>query len=130
MLLGLLSSDNADSASHKYAVQIVNMVGGLPLAISQIANFISLRKLPLKDFPALYERNSAQIDARKGRSSRYEHAVSTVWEISLSRLSGPASHLLNLLAFLNPDVIDEKMLTEGASKVEDMDFEFLLDEME
>ena len=129
-LLKLLAYDENSLESKDYAMKIAKMLGGLPLAINQIASFISQRRLPLKDFPALYERNSTKIDARKSRLTQYEHTLSTVWELSLSRLSGNAAHLQSLMAFLNPDMIDEKMLVNGAPAISDKDFEFLSDEME
>ncbi len=129
-LLNLLAYDENSVASKIHALEITKMIGGLPLAINQVASFISQRRLPLKDFPCLYERNSAKIDSRKSRLTLYEHTLSTVWGLSLSRLSGNAAHLQNLVAFLDPDVIDGKMLAQGASRISDPDFEFLLDEME
>lgn len=51
--------------------------------------------------------------------------------MSFSKLSGDSCTLLNLLAFLEPDAIDEAILVEG-SKLPNWgkEFEFLSDEME
>ena len=130
MLLRLLSLDVTNAVNQANATTIAEMLGGLPLALNQIASFISQRKLSLHDFLPLYERNSDKIDAKKSRLTQYEHALSTVWEMSLSRLSGPSAHLQKLIALFHPDGVNEDMLREGSKFVSDKDLDFLSDEME
>jgi hypothetical protein len=130
MLLKLLDLDQELASNQENATSITRTLGGLPLAINQIGSFVSQRKLPLIDFIPLYERNAAKIDDRKSRLTQYEHTLTTVWEISLAKLSGDSYHLQNLLAFFAPDRIDETMLTEGSGTMGDDAFEFLKDEME
>lgn len=108
----------------------MNILGGLPLAINQIASFIQQRKLQLKDFPALYDRNASKVDDKKIRLTRYEKTLGNVWELSLSKLSTNAAHLHGLLVFFSPDAIDEAMLIDGGLTVTDEDFAFLTDHME
>lgn len=131
VLLRLLGLDADLSSNQEKAREITQALGGLPLALNQIGGFITQRKLPLQDFLALYERNSAKIDSRKTGFSEYEHTLSTVWEMSFNKLSGDSCTLLNLLAFLEPDAIDEAILVEG-SKLPNWseEFDFLSDEME
>lgn len=129
-LLRILGRNEQDTQEIKLAVEIVKSLGGLPLAINQIASFILQRKLQLKDFPALYDKNASKIDDRKSRLTSYEKTLSDVWALSLSKLSGDAAHLHGLLAFLNPDVIDETILAIGGAAVTDHDFHFLTDDME
>jgi NB-ARC domain len=130
MLLNLLELDPESTSNQEDARAIANILGGLPLAINQMGSFVSQRKLPLQDFLPLYERNAAKIDARKSRLTQYEHTLSTVWEISLTRLSGDSYHLQKLLAFFDPDSVDEAMLIEGSQSIDDDAFGFLNDEME
>lgn len=108
----------------------MNILGGLPLAINQIASFIQQRKLQLKDFPALYDRNASKVDDKKSRLTRYEKTLGNVWELSLSKLSINAAHLHGLLVFFSPDAIDEAMLIDGGLTVTDEDFAFLTDHMD
>ena len=129
ILLRLAGLDPDRPINQKTAKTIAHTLGGLPLALSQIASFISQRKLPLQDFIPLYERNAATIDDRKSRLTSYEHSLSTMWEISLAKLSGASGHLQKLLAFLEPDEIDEAMVIEGSQSIIDEDFIFLRDEM-
>lgn len=100
------------------------------MALNQIGGFITQRRLPLQDFLPLYERNAAKIDSRKTGISGYEHTLSTVWEMSISKLSGDPYTLLNLLPFFQPDGISETILLEGSALVDDVGFSFLRDEME
>jgi hypothetical protein len=130
MLLKLLDLDPKLALNSENAKSIARTLGGLPLAINQIGSFVSQRKLPLRDFIPLYERNAAKIDDRKSQLTQYEHTLSTVWEISLSKLSGDFYHMQNLLVFFVPDRIDETMLTEGSGAMDDDTFDFLQDEME
>jgi hypothetical protein len=130
VLLHLVGLETNLPSNQEKARVITHALGGLPLAINQIGGFISQRKFPLQDFLPLYERNSAKIDARKTGLSDYEHTLSTVWEISLSKLTGDPCTLLNLLVFFEPDAIHEVVLTEGSKSLDDNEFEFLHDEME
>lgn len=127
-LLSLLGPNEQNEK--ELAASIANMLGGLPLAINQIASFILQRKLRMEDFPALYDKHATKIDARKSRLTSYERTLENVWEMSLTKLSGNAVHLHGLLAFFNADAIDEAMLLNGGSAITDRDFAFLSDEME
>lgn len=100
--LSLVSRDPQAGANTSMASDIEDTLGGLPLAISHISGFTVQQKLALVDLLPLYERNAAKIHARKGGISGYEHTLSTVWEIALSKLTGDASKLQKLLAFLKP----------------------------
>ena len=130
VLLNLVGLDVKLPSNREKASAITYTLGGLPLALSQIGGFIAQRKLPLQDFLPLYERNSTKIDARKTGINDYEHTLSTVWEMSLSKLSGNSLTLLNLLTFFMPDAIPEPVLVESSKLLEDEEFEFLRDEME
>ena len=130
MLLNFLTLDASLLSNQENAKAITAALGGLPLALTQIGGFIMQRKAPLKEFLPLYERNSAKINARRSSMTDYEHTLSTVWEMSLSKLTGPPNHLQKLLVFFAPDAIQELVFREGSGLVEDEDFEFLGDEME
>ncbi|ELR03921.1 hypothetical protein GMDG_06452 [Pseudogymnoascus destructans 20631-21] len=131
VLLRLVGLDSNLSSNQEKAREITQALGGLPLALNQIGGFITQRKCPLQEFLALYERNAAKIDSRKTGFNEYEHTLSTVWEMSFSKLSGDSCTLLNVLAFLEPDAIDEAILVEGSKLPNwDEEFDFLSDEMD
>lgn len=77
----------------------------------------------------LYEKNSARIDARKVGIGSYEHTLSTVWDMSLSKVTGESRELLSVLAYFQPDAISEEILSEGSSHVDQEKFGFFEDEM-
>lgn len=129
-LLHRIGLDRFSEPNKKDAEAITHALGGLPLALTQIGGFISQRKIPLRDFLPLYERNAAKIDSRKTGISDYEHTLSTVWAMSLKNLSGPARHLQNLLAFFDSDSVHEIVLIEGSRLLENDDLAFLQDEFE
>lgn len=130
ILLQLVRLSKTEPANKAEAESISHAFGGLPLALDQIAGFITQRRLRLKDFLPCYERNAAKIDSRKTGVGDYSHTLSTVWEMTLANLSGYASHLQKLLCFFESDVVHESILVEGSKLVEDIEFEFLSDEME
>lgn len=130
VFLTLLGYNDANKETMDLALNITQMLGGLPLALNQIASFITQRQMRLRDFPVMYEKHSAAIDAKKSRLTTYEKTLATTWDISLSRLSGDAIHLQSLLALLDPDTIHEEMLTSGALAVSESELAFLGDEFE
>ena len=130
ILLQLLNIERPDDLQQTEARKIAKTLGGLPLALDQIAGFITQRKLRIQDFLPLYERNAAKIDARTQGFSGYPHTLATVFEMTLTNLSGSSLHLQNLLGFLEPDAVSETIFEDGADLVKDSDFDFLADEME
>ncbi|KAI9846534.1 MAG: hypothetical protein M1837_003955 [Sclerophora amabilis] len=128
--LGLVGRDPQDSSAKASAKEIVQVLGGLPLALNQIGGFIVQQRLALEKFLPLYERNSAKIHARRLIRGNYEHTLSTVWELALGQLSGPSSTLQKLLAFFDPDKIHESVLQEGADQTHGKEYDFLHDEMD
>lgn len=129
LLLKALDLHDSAPDDRQHAVAITKTFGGLPLALAQIGGFIKQRKLSLNEFLPLYERNSSKIDARKTPGSDYEHTLSTVWNVSLEKLTETSTCLLNLLSFFEPDVIPEDILLQGSRNMDD-EFSFLCDEME
>ena len=130
VLLHLIGVDNQSPANQEKAQEITQTLGGLPLALNQISGFITQRRLPLHDFLPLYERNAFKIDTRKTGIDGYENTLSTVWEMSIRKLSGDPCTILNLLAFFQPDAISETVLVEGSRLVDDAGLHFIQDEME
>lgn len=128
--LSLVDRDPISESSRASAAKIVEVLGGLPLAINQISEFIARNKLTVEEFLPLYAQNSEKIDKRKVFRGDYEHTLSTVWEFALDKLSGPSRTLQIFLAFLNPDRVHESMLREGSEQAGDEDIAFLRDEME
>ncbi|KAF2280328.1 uncharacterized protein EI97DRAFT_447867 [Westerdykella ornata] len=130
VLLNLVGLDSTSKLNREKAVEIMDTLGGLPLALTQIGGFIVQRRLPLRDFLPLYERNASEIDARKTSISDYEHTLSTVWEKSMRELEGDAQTLFNLLPYFQQDGIDEMTLSQGSIGLNASGYEFLHDDMD
>ncbi|CAK7200406.1 hypothetical protein SEUCBS139899_003101 [Sporothrix eucalyptigena] len=123
----------ADDPAEAEAVnKICQLVGGLPLAMVQIGNFIRNRSCSYAEFLRMYEKSAEKILKRSDKPVEYEHTVLTTWELSLHGLSDDGRHLQNLLAFLDPDGVQESVLTneKAVEKLDNSDFEFMSDEFD
>jgi NB-ARC domain len=126
-LTGFEGADDEDTAA---AAEICRLLGGLPLAIVQVSEFICDRGSSYTEFLALYQKSSAKILARGEVPLEYTHTLSTVWELSLNNLPQDASTLLKLIAFFDPDAIEERLLTNADAGLSDERLVFLSDEFE
>jgi hypothetical protein len=99
------------------ATQIVEELGCLPLAIEQAAAYIRETSKDIFRFLPSYRRNRKTHHKNLSRGNRifYEHSVATTWRLSFDQIEDnvDASHLLKLLAFLNPDCILTDFLSAG-----------------
>ncbi|RAQ60826.1 NB-ARC and TPR domain protein [Aspergillus flavus] len=95
--------------------ELNEQLGGLPLALNQISNYIRQQKMDLKDFLILYRNNQEKLHKRRPAAFDYQHTIGTVWELALEKLTGNAAVLQRLLAFLDPEAIDEATLCNAAS---------------
>ncbi|EHA52743.1 hypothetical protein MGG_16848 [Pyricularia oryzae 70-15] len=130
LLLRAIDLEDGSPLDAEHALDISRTFGGLPLALAQVAGFITQRRLALKDFLPLYERYSYRVDSRRNPGSDYEHTLSTVWDMSFQKLTETNSAcLLNLLSFFEPDGIAEDILING-SKDLDEEFLFLSDQFD
>lgn len=93
---------------------VVRILGGLPLAMTQMAGIIVRRDLTFEEFARTYNEEESReelmqlrLDQRRSRSG-YEHTLASVWALE-SLKHGRA--LLEVLSFLDPDRIQEGILT-------------------
>lgn len=85
--------------------EIARKLGGLPLAVNQIAGFILNSGMPLKDFSSLYDRNWTKIHTLNVGLPDYNDTVTTMLHIALKDLSPSAQFLQQVMCFLDPDKI-------------------------
>ncbi|WEW58349.1 hypothetical protein PRK78_003817 [Emydomyces testavorans] len=129
--LELVGQTNPSQFHIDLAREITQKLGGLPLALRQISGFIVQQRFSLVDFLCVYDRHATTIHSKRTGPSDYHHTLSTVWKLSLRRLTGDASSLQKLLVFFDPDRIDETILTnKELSQGESSEFGFLQDEMD
>lgn len=112
------------------AETIVDQLGGLPLAIVQISDFIRDRQYSFSEFLPLYRSSAKRIIAKGEALSEYNYTIGTVWALSLQKLSEDARTLQQLLSFLEPDSIEEELLLRNDNGLTADCFEFLHDDLE
>jgi tetratricopeptide (TPR) repeat protein len=103
------------------ATEISRAMDGLPLALDQAGAYIEETGCSLSDYRHLYDTRQAYLLTRRGRlATDHKDAVSTTWSLSFENIqhsSPAAADLLRLLAFLDPDVIQEEIVTKGAASL-------------
>ncbi|KAI7459755.1 hypothetical protein KC357_g9118 [Hortaea werneckii] len=129
-ILNLLGKASASDTERSFARGINEALGGLPLAITQISGFIAQQKLSMSVFVPLYERNAARINRRSVSGHQDEHILSTVWAIAIQTMASEPRHFQSLLAFFDPDKIQESILIEGIPYLQTDRLNFILDEIE
>ena len=93
---------------------VVKALGGFPLALTQMAGVIVRRDLTFDEFAKTYNEEEGreellQLNLSQGkRRSGYEHTIASVWALESLKHS---RSLLEVLSFLDPDGIQEKILT-------------------
>lgn len=126
-LTGIVRSSDQEREA---AETIVDQLGGLPLAIIQISDFIRDRQYSFSEFLPLYRSSAKRIIAKGEAPPEYNYTIGTVWDLSLQKLSRDARTLQQLLSFLEPDGVEEDLLTSETSGLNEDCFEFLHDEFE
>ena len=106
------------------ARQISHTLGGLPLAIVQMASVIRRQQLDLTEFLDFYQDCTEHPDLDEKRFDSgirtYPHSISTVW--AFERLSSEAKFFLELMSFLDPICIQEDILAEAPTELSVEDF--------
>lgn len=100
------------------ARKISEALGGVPLAISQMAGVIRRQDLTLSEFLELYmdhEEHASLYETKFDTNVvTYRHSLSTVW--AFEKLKPQSRQLLELISFLDPDDVGEDLLTEAATE--------------
>ena len=113
------SLDKLEKEQRTQAEAIVNELAGLPLALEQAGAYIRETQISLSDYLKLYEMQHKKLLSLPSPDVDYPETVSTTWSISFGKIrrGNPAAvDLLNFCAFLNPDVIPEEIIVNGASE--------------
>ena len=110
---------------HKLAGEIAILAENLPLALAHIAGYLQVSKCTLTDFVQLWnERRRHTKGLAQVNSTRVlptDRALETVWNIGLREVTIDARELLNILAFLDSETIQRKLLV-GEHKEHSLDF--------
>lgn len=122
LFLQSLSQREHEKNSLKCCARIAEVVGGLPLAITQMAGIIRRRGLSLEDFLVYYNEDARRLHEMRipGSNTHYKQTVASVW--MLEALKKPALTLLQVLSFLDPDRIQEGILIQDTKNIKLPDY--------
>lgn len=109
------SNDSEDDTARK----IADALGGVPLAISQMAGIIRRQDLTLDEFLELYADHEEHASLYETKFDTnlitYRYSLSTVW--AFEKLKPHARQLLELISFLDPDAIGEDLLMAASMEL-------------
>ena len=120
-VLVLLQKANVLSPSaedFRFAQQIVQQFGCLPLAIDQAGSYIKMRHKSLRAFQELCVQRQSDILKFKPRMAEYDQTVFTTWELNFEQVeksSKDGRKLLLLFSYLDAADIREAMLDRACS---------------
>ncbi|EQL34218.1 hypothetical protein BDFG_03887 [Blastomyces dermatitidis ATCC 26199] len=101
------------------AEQVAEMIGYLPLALSQAAAYIKKKALRLVQYLGRLRNNIARLIGEK--FFKFSGGVFSCWELSIQELVKSYAHafdLLRLCSFLSPNGISEELLYRGLEAIE------------
>lgn len=96
------------------ALEVAKCLGGLPLAINQMAALINARKYSIQQFGVLYAKHDRRLHSQKKNGFRYigyNHALDTVWDLSFQNLGQGARACLGILSLLSADSVPAEVFT-------------------
>ncbi len=100
---------------------IVEVMGGLPLALDQAGAYIEETRSSLRDYLKLYQSRRQRLLRMRGQDATgHPEPVATTWSLSLEKIrqtNPAAAELLCFLALLHPDSIPEAMIVAAADEL-------------
>lgn len=115
LLLRKLTHRSIDAESEPLCAEIVKKLNCFPLAIVQMSGVMWRRSLSLEEFLEIYSEEVERSDLHNmkvGTQQGYGHTLASVW--ALEKLGPGASCILSSLSLLDPDCIQEEILTKKA----------------
>ena len=110
---------------YKLAGEIASLAERVPLALAHIAGYVQVSGCTLTDFVQLWNerRRSTRVSPQTTNPLilSTDKALETVWNIGLREVTSDARELLNILAFLDSENIQKKLLI-GEHKEPSLDF--------
>jgi hypothetical protein len=115
--LKTLSRSPLKPTQEKYAAEMADRLGGLPLLITQMAGVMDRLRLSYSDFIELYNASGIeQISMTDTNMSTPQQVYSISYKLGFDGLTPASFGLLSLIAMLDPDQIPESILTGTCSK--------------
>lgn len=124
LLLKLTWREN-ELEERKLSTKVAEILGGYPLALTQMTGVMNRQSLSFSDFLQRYEEEETHgalfhlsLEPSYKRT-KYAHTLATVWALETLRYS---SGLLDLMGFLDPDGIPERYLVQIVGKIKLPDY--------
>ncbi|OTB08363.1 hypothetical protein M426DRAFT_7683 [Hypoxylon sp. CI-4A] len=105
-----------DPEEKEAAREISRRFSGLPLALAQIAGFVSATSISLVEYDKIFDgRCKKDWEGNYYANRQYEKSMEAVWDVALSesQLSPNARKLIQIMAFLDPDKIPKDILLQS-----------------
>jgi hypothetical protein len=117
----MLTSCEEIPEERKASIHLSNMLGGLPLAMIQMSGIIRRRRWSIEEFVESMEGDAQYREVHNlnnpVQQARYGNTLSTAW--NFDDLSKDAIDLLEILALLNPDRIQEDIFIKECESPDD-----------
>lgn len=93
------------------AKEVSRLVGGLPLALAHIGGCLYESSEDLKEFLSQFSKELHEVwDEPTSALGPYERSLATVFDRALKDLDATTRRILDIMAFFNPDAIQEDLL--------------------
>ncbi|KAI1410375.1 hypothetical protein F5Y13DRAFT_192236 [Hypoxylon sp. FL1857] len=113
-LLHMTPSRRRIDSELESARRVAKELGGLPLALNQMAALINARNYSIDDFYIMYAKYDQRLHNQKKSGWKYlgyPYGLDTVWEISFMNLGDHARACLGVLSFLSADSVPAEVFT-------------------
>lgn len=115
--LSRLGRHCSDDEEYHATCEILEGMGGLPLAITTFAKYLSQTCFSIPQLRSLLRKQSSESCPRQHRNtSQYVQNLGEVWDASFMNIPQESLPILDFIAFLDPDSIQEEMVAAGHTK--------------
>ena len=122
------AAEGESAAARNVAAEL----GGLPLALNQMAALVNARGYSMHDFSALYAKHHRRLHKERKSGWKYlgyDHALDTVWELSFTNLGDEARAILGILSFFSADSVPAEIFRPSDSTLLAKNLAFCEDEL-
>jgi hypothetical protein len=117
-----LTNRKLSDVDQESVTNVSSRLGGLPLALTQMASIIVTKKLSFRQFLDSYNERESQRELLQFqthqtdlKSLSHEHTVASVWAFENLKYG---RKLLNVISMLDPDSIPERLLTSAIGEID------------
>jgi hypothetical protein len=117
-----LTNRKLSDVDQESVTNVSSRLGGLPLALTQMASIIVTKKLSFRQFLDSYNERESQRELLQFqthqtdlKSLSHEHTVASVWAFETLKYG---RKLLNVISMLDPDSIPERLLTSAIGEID------------